>query len=158
MYPTLGHEAQRLRARVQSAAAYLRTSHGTYHRSLPAASHIVGAIPPTPKLQGRLSEIATRTRTGKGRTSFVSETLYGHLARSGEIHPQHLALQFVEVHVVNGILRIGIRCERYEAKALVLLLCSLVVSRMGQWYTVRHTCLPVWVGGGRWNLDFDNVP
>ena len=62
------------------------------------------------------------------RTGFVAQTLNRDLAGPREVYAQHLALELVEVHVVDGVLRVRSRGKGHEAEALVSLLCAGLLS------------------------------
>ena len=93
-----------------------------------------------------MGETGTRARARKGRTGFVPEALNWDLAGPREVHPQDLAAQLVEVHVVDGVLRVGCRREGYEAIALVLLLWSRSDARR----FALHCVTDLSADSGRW--------
>ena len=58
------------------------------------------------------------------RTGSVASGLCRPFHRSGKVHPQHATVQFVEVHIVDGILSVRRRGIRNEGEPSVLRLCT----------------------------------
>lgn len=65
---------------------------------------------------GKASALSAEPWRIAGHTSSVALGLKRALHRPGEVDPEHPTIEFVEVHVVDGILGIGRRGVRHEGE------------------------------------------